>query len=130
MTRGTKGAIGVDGTYVYLAIVTSATVTESAYVLQALGARDALNLDGGGTSALYSPVGTGRSAGFSQRDRPDEALAALGGAFVGTGFYCRSRSRRAAASRPRRSRIARWNASVRPRARPRCAPPPRASGEA
>src|SRR5207244_4753634 len=27
-TRGTKGAIGVDGTYVYLAIVTGATVTE------------------------------------------------------------------------------------------------------
>ena len=64
MTRGTKGAIGVDGTYVYLAIVTGATVTESAYVLQALGARDALNLDGGGTSALYIAgsykVGPGR----------------------------------------------------------------------
>jgi exopolysaccharide biosynthesis protein len=28
-------------------------VTESAYVLQALGARDAINLDGGGTSAMY-----------------------------------------------------------------------------
>jgi hypothetical protein len=53
MTRGTKGSIGVDGTYVYLAIVSNATVTESAYVLQALGARDALNLDGGGTSAMY-----------------------------------------------------------------------------
>jgi hypothetical protein len=62
--RGTKGAIGVDGTYVYLAVVTNATVTESAYVLQALGARDALNLDGGGTSALYIAgaykVGPGR----------------------------------------------------------------------
>jgi hypothetical protein len=53
MTKGTKGSIGVDGTYVYLAIVSNATVTESAYVLQALGARDALNLDGGGTSAMY-----------------------------------------------------------------------------
>src|SRR6266511_3405781 len=64
MTRGTKGSIGVDGTYVYLAIVTNATVTESAYVLQALGARDALNLDGGGTAAMYIAgsykVGPGR----------------------------------------------------------------------
>jgi hypothetical protein len=63
-TRGTKGAIGVDGTHVYLAIVTNATITEAAYVLQALGARDALNLDGGGTSALYVAgsyrVGPGR----------------------------------------------------------------------
>jgi hypothetical protein len=62
--RGTKGAIGVDGTYVYLAIVANATVTESAYVLQALGARDALNLDGGGTAAMYISgsyrVGPGR----------------------------------------------------------------------
>jgi len=63
-TRGTKGAIGVDGTYVYLAIVSNATVTESAYALQARGARDALNLDGGGTSAMYVSgaytVGPGR----------------------------------------------------------------------
>ncbi len=63
-TRGTKGSIGVDGTYVYLAIVTNATVTEAAYVLQALGAQDALNLDGGGTSAMYIAgsyrVGPGR----------------------------------------------------------------------
>ena len=51
--KGTKGSIGVDGTYVYLAIMSNVTVTESAYVLQALGARDAINLDGGGTSAMY-----------------------------------------------------------------------------
>jgi exopolysaccharide biosynthesis protein len=63
-TKGTKGSIGVDGTYVYLAIMSNATVTDSAYVLQALGARDALNLDGGGTSAMYIggayTVGPGR----------------------------------------------------------------------
>jgi hypothetical protein len=63
-TKGTKGSIGVDGTYVYLAIMSNATVTDSAYVLQALGARDALNLDGGGTSAMYVggayTVGPGR----------------------------------------------------------------------
>jgi hypothetical protein len=53
LARGTKGSIGVDGTHVYLAIMSNVTVTESAYVLQALGARDAINLDGGGTSAMY-----------------------------------------------------------------------------
>ncbi|HEX9494282.1 MAG TPA: phosphodiester glycosidase family protein, partial [Candidatus Limnocylindria bacterium] len=62
--RGAKGSIGTDGTYIYLAIVSSATVTESAYVLQALGVRDAMNLDGGGTSALWIggqyTVGPGR----------------------------------------------------------------------
>ena len=31
----------------------NASVTESAYALQALGVRDALNLDGGGTSAMW-----------------------------------------------------------------------------
>src|SRR5437660_1645622 len=64
LLKGTKGAIGVDGTYIYLAIVTNATVTDSAYVMQALGARDALNLDGGGTAAMWISgsykVGPGR----------------------------------------------------------------------
>ncbi|HEX9436328.1 MAG TPA: phosphodiester glycosidase family protein [Candidatus Limnocylindria bacterium] len=62
--RGMKGSIGVDGQYVYLALVSNASVTESAYVLQALGVRDALNLDGGGTSAMWFggsyTVGPGR----------------------------------------------------------------------
>jgi len=64
LLKGTKGAIGVDGTFVYLAIVTNATVTDAAYVMQALGARDALNLDGGGTAAMWIggsyKVGPGR----------------------------------------------------------------------
>ena len=64
LLKGTKGAIGVDATYVYLAIVTNATVTDAAYVMQALGARDALNLDGGGTAAMWIggsyKVGPGR----------------------------------------------------------------------
>ena len=62
--KGTKGSIGVDATYIYLALVSNANVTDSAYVLQALGVRDALNLDGGGTSAMYIggayKVGPGR----------------------------------------------------------------------
>ena len=51
--RGTKGSIGTDGTYLYLALVAGASVTDSAYVLQALGVLDAMNLDGGGTSAMF-----------------------------------------------------------------------------
>jgi phosphodiester glycosidase len=62
--KGTKGSIGTDGTYIYLALVTGANITDSAYALQALGVRDALNLDGGGTSALWIggsyKVGPGR----------------------------------------------------------------------
>jgi hypothetical protein len=62
--RNTKGALGVDGTYVYLALIASASVTDAAYAMQALGAREALNLDGGGTSAMWIDgsyrVGPGR----------------------------------------------------------------------
>lgn len=50
---GTKGSIGTDGTHVYLALVTGASITDSAYVLRALGVRDAMNLDGGGTAAMH-----------------------------------------------------------------------------
>ncbi len=63
--RGARGAIGVDGQNIYLAIITGATVTDAAYVMQSLGSQDALNLDGGGSSALYIngsyKVGPGRS---------------------------------------------------------------------
>ena len=61
--RSMKGSIGADGTFLYLALVANASVTESAHVLQALGVRDALNLDGGGTSAMWIgsyKVGPGR----------------------------------------------------------------------
>lgn len=61
--RSMKGSIGVDQTHIYLALIANASVTESAYVLQALGVRDALNLDGGGTSAMWLgsyKVGPGR----------------------------------------------------------------------
>ena len=51
--RGTRGAIAVDATYVYLAIIASATVPEIAQVMRALGARDAMNLDGGGSVAMW-----------------------------------------------------------------------------
>lgn len=51
--RGAKGSIGSDGTHLFLVLVWNASVTDSAYVLQALGVRDAMNLDGGGTSAMH-----------------------------------------------------------------------------
>lgn len=62
--KGTRGAIGSDGKYIYLALINGATVIDAAYVMQALGATSALNLDGGGSSALYIEgsyvVGPGR----------------------------------------------------------------------
>ena len=62
--RGTKGSIGTDGTHIFLALVSNASVTDSAHVLQAMGVLDAMNLDGGGTSAMYYEgsykVGPGR----------------------------------------------------------------------
>lgn len=63
--KSPRGAIGADGTNIYLAIITGASVTDAAYAMQALGAQDALNLDGGGSSAIYVggsyKVGPGRS---------------------------------------------------------------------
>ena len=53
MLRGTRGAIAVDATYVYLAVISNASVPQIAFVMQALGARDAMNLDGGGSVAMW-----------------------------------------------------------------------------
>jgi len=64
LARNTKGAIGVDGTFVYLAVTLGASLTDAAAVLRALGVRDALNLDGGGSAAMVMDgaykVGPGR----------------------------------------------------------------------
>lgn len=63
--RGPRGAIGIGGENLYLAIISGATVPEAAYVMKALGVKHALNLDGGGSSAMYINggyvVGPGRS---------------------------------------------------------------------
>ena len=62
--RGLKGSMGTDDTFIYLAIVENASLVESQSVLQALGVKDALNLDGGGTAAMWIggqyTVGPGR----------------------------------------------------------------------
>ncbi|MCA9389774.1 phosphodiester glycosidase family protein [candidate division WWE3 bacterium] len=64
-SKGARGAIGVDDSNVYLVVATGATVPDMAYIMKALGATAALNLDGGGSSAMYISgvykVGPGRS---------------------------------------------------------------------
>lgn len=63
--KGTRGVIGVGGENIYLALIANATVEDAAYVMRALGAKHALNLDGGGSSAMYLNggyiIGPGRS---------------------------------------------------------------------
>ena len=51
--KGVRGAIGVDDNNIYLVYVTGASVVDTAYVMRSLGATDALNLDGGGTTAMH-----------------------------------------------------------------------------
>jgi cell division protein FtsL len=61
--RGYRGAIGVKDNDVYLMHVRGATVPDVAYVMKALGLQHGINLDGGGSSALYYngyKVGPGR----------------------------------------------------------------------
>lgn len=62
--RGYRGAIGVRDNWLYLMIVRGATVPEVAYVMKALSIQNGMNLDGGGSSALYYNgyrVGPGRA---------------------------------------------------------------------
>jgi hypothetical protein len=63
--KGTRGGIGYDGRFVHLVIAKSATVVDLARIMKALGATDALNLDGGGSSAIVFDgkyvVGPGRT---------------------------------------------------------------------
>ena len=51
--RGTKGGIGLRGNTVYLVIASNVTMTEFAHIFKSLGATSALNLDGGGSTALW-----------------------------------------------------------------------------
>lgn len=62
-TKSTRGGIAVKGSTVYLVVTRSASVPDLANVMQAIGVTNALNLDGGGSSALYYngyKVGPGR----------------------------------------------------------------------
>lgn len=63
-SKGNRSFIGASGSTVYIGVVHNATVAESALVLHSLGIKDALNLDDGGSTALWSGgyiVGPGRN---------------------------------------------------------------------
>ena len=65
--KGSKGArsfVANKGNTVYIGVVHNATVAESARVLKTLGMENGLNLDDGGSTALWSggyKVGPGRN---------------------------------------------------------------------
>ncbi len=63
-SRAGRSFVGSSGSTGYIGVVHSATVAESAHALKALGIQNALNLDSGGSTALWSggyKVGPGRN---------------------------------------------------------------------
>jgi hypothetical protein len=64
-SKGNRSFVGTNGgSTVYIGVVRSATLIEDAHVLKSLGLQYALNLDDGGSTALYSggyKIGPGRS---------------------------------------------------------------------
>ena len=64
VTKGTRSGIGFGGGKLFLVVARSANMRDMVNIFKALGATDALNLDGGGSSALYDggyKTGPGRS---------------------------------------------------------------------
>lgn len=63
--KSSRGSFGIKGTTVYLAVASRATVIDMASIMKKLGVEYAINLDGGGTSALMFSgkykVGPGRN---------------------------------------------------------------------
>lgn len=63
-SKGNRSFVANKGNTVYIGVVHGATVAESAHALQTLGMDNALNLDSGGSTALWSggyKVGPGRN---------------------------------------------------------------------
>lgn len=63
-SRGNRSFVANKGNTVYIGVVRSATVAESALVLKSMSMENALNLDNGGSTALWSggyKVGPGRN---------------------------------------------------------------------
>lgn len=52
-SKGSRSFVGAKGSKVYIGVVYNATVAEAAHALKALGLDDALNLDSGGSIALW-----------------------------------------------------------------------------
>ncbi len=67
-SRGSRSFIGAKDSTVYIGVVRGATVAEVGHVLKAMGLQNALNLDSGGSTALYNSgryvVGPGRNTPF------------------------------------------------------------------
>ena len=62
--KGARSFVGTTGSTVYIGVVFNATVAEAAHVLHTLGIQNALNLDDGGSTALFSggyKAGPGRA---------------------------------------------------------------------
>lgn len=53
-SKGTRSFVGNKGSIAYIGVVHNVTVAEMAHVLKALGLENALNLDSGGSTALWS----------------------------------------------------------------------------
>ncbi|MBP9798231.1 phosphodiester glycosidase family protein [Candidatus Woesebacteria bacterium] len=66
--KGSRSFIGATGNTVYIGVVHNVSTAEMAYVLQTLGISSALNLDSGGSTALWNGgryiVGPGRDTPF------------------------------------------------------------------
>lgn len=61
--KGNRGFVGANGNTVYIGVTHNVTVAEMAHILKAMGMTDALNLDDGGSTALWFggyKVGPGR----------------------------------------------------------------------
>ncbi len=65
--KGSRSFVGYTGNTAYIGVVHNANVAEVARVLKAMGVHNAINLDSGGTTALWSGryvVGPGRNSPF------------------------------------------------------------------
>jgi hypothetical protein len=53
-SKGNRSFVGASGSTAYIGVVFNATVAEAAHVIQTMGIQNALNLDSGGSTALWS----------------------------------------------------------------------------
>lgn len=63
-SKGNRSFVGASGSTAYIGVVFNATVAEAAYVIKSMGIQNALNLDSGGSTALWSggyKAGPGRN---------------------------------------------------------------------
>ncbi len=63
-SKGNRSFVGASGSTAYIGVVFNTTVAEAAYVIKSMGIQNALNLDSGGSTALWSggyKAGPGRN---------------------------------------------------------------------